>query len=270
MPELPEVEVVKQQLQPCVNKHVVDSSRSGKSLRDPIPQVSRILGQRLSSIGRRGKYLVFVLEEDCIISHMGMSGSWRIDTNRLSCECHKNDHFAMHLHDGWCLIYNDPRRFGNIWLVENTPEGLGSVLSALGPEPLTQGWEALVLLSSLPPRKRVKDALLDQHIVAGIGNIYASEILFRSGVDPFRTGKSISLQEAEKMVTETRNVLQEAILNGGSTIHSFKNAEGSSGRMQNLLAVYKRTGKPCVQCGTHICERSQSGRMTFWCPTCQK
>lgn len=273
MPEGPEVENVRRGLAKvlCGNVFLNRAVRPKPEdrLRKPIPSMNVVRNQSLTRIKRRGKHLIFQFEKHCLISHLGMSGSWRISEKKVR---QKHDLFSMGLLKDdkqlWAF-YNDPRRFGSLTLVENTKEGLGSVLGKLGPEP-NKRWTSQKLLSALT-KGQIKNSLLDQSIICGIGNIYASEILFRSGIDPTTPSNLITPDEADRIVKVTIKLLALATKLGGSSISTYRNVKGQKGTAQSLHVVYGRAGKPCRRKGCEglIESFKQGGRSTFWCPKCQ-
>lgn len=271
MPELPEVETVCRGLQPLlVGQTIVRLDIRVAQLRWPFSadMQSALPGQKILSVGRRAKYILIEVGRGVLLVHLGMSGVIRVvdaDTPLV-----KHDHVDLVLANGNCLRMNDPRRFG-AWLwtegaVENHPR-----LRHLGPEPLTTAFnpEALYRLSK-SRRVAVKNFIMDQKVVVGVGNIYASEALFRSGIDPSCPAGDLSLQRYRRLVAEIKDVLLEAVEQGGTTIRDFTSAEGSPGYFVQKLAVYGREEQPCVRCKSSIRNRRIGGRSSFYCPKCQK
>jgi formamidopyrimidine-DNA glycosylase len=268
MPELPEVEVVKRGLE----KIISDQPRirrfefKRKDLRDPIPikKLKALEGAKILSVSRRAKYLLFETEKGGFLSHLGMTGSWRVAP--LGSE-QKHDHVYIELEDGRRLAYHDPRRFG----IFETFAGDSPRLANLGLEPFDQDFSVRYLQESFQNKVQpVKCALMDQRIVVGVGNIYASEALHLCGVRPTRQARRLTVAEVEKLVTSVRRVLSQAISKGGSSISDFRGVSGDQGDYQAEHNVYGRQGEPCAICNTEIRMQVLAGRSTFWCPRCQR
>lgn len=274
MPELPEVEVVRLGIEQILQKqNQIDSFEFRRpDLRDPMPikKLKEFSGQKITAIERRAKYLLFQTEKGTILSHLGMSGSWRFEKKRPdNIDLRTHDHVLVHMAGGSVLIYNDPRRFG---IFECFKRGEASKrLAELAPEPLStdfnENYLKKALAGSVSP---IKAAIMDQKKVVGVGNIYASEVLFRCGIKPTRAAKSIKLPELTLIVQHTKEVLSEAIAAGGSSIHSFVKADGESGDFQTRHFVYGRAGEKCRECDTEIRSKVIGNRSSFWCPNCQK
>lgn len=271
MPELPEVETVCRQLEAKIKGEAlvkVESLR--KDLRSPLPKTFTLSRpQKVLKISRRSKYILIELEEGLLLSHLGMTGAWRFED--LS-SLRKHDHVILHFERGSKLVYNDPRRFGVLeWIPQKSKRGESPWLKDLGPEPLSEAWTVQSFFQNLKRFKvPVKVALMNPKLVVGVGNIYASEILFRAGVRPTRRACRITQAQAEMIFKHTRIVLEEAILAGGSTIENYKNLEGQEGGFQQSHKVYGRESLPCCFCHTPIRAKVIGGRSTFWCPTCQR
>ncbi len=272
MPELPEVEVVRRDLEKeiCSDQQILQFIFHRKDIRDPIPikKINKLVGSSILKIRRRAKYLLFETEQGNLISHLGMSGSWRIcDVAEKSLR--KHDHIEIHFSDGKCFIYNDPRRFGIFDFskdLENYKKMVG-----LGPEPWAAEFSVPYLVEKFKKINRsIKLSLMDPKIVVGVGNIYASEILFEAGIKPQKKSCRLSQQELEKIISITQKILEQAILGGGSTIKTFQQTNGNSGKFQNQHRVYGRHGKPCYECHQFIRKAEIAGRSSFWCPRCQK
>lgn len=270
MPELPEVEVVRRGLedilkdQPTLEK--IELKRP--DLRDPIPvkKLKTLVGEKILKVERRAKYLLLWTEKGAMLSHLGMTGTWRVAPPGDERD---HDHIYLHFSGNLRLAYRDPRRFGCFDFVQKTKKH--PKLEVLGPEPLTEEFTGLSLWESL--RKKdvaIKVAVMDQKIVVGVGNIYASEALFAAGIKPSLSANKVSLERAEKLVKEIKNILADSIKKGGSTISDFAQASGDSGYFQNTFRVYGREGEPCVACGQQVKAKVMGGRNTFWCSTCQK
>lgn len=273
MPELPEVETVRRGLcsilesRPVITRVILNRT----DIRFTIPKSfsTRLMNQPILGVSRRAKYLIFETPEVLILSHLGMTGSWRLAPPG---EEKLHDHCYIELQDGRRLAYCDPRRFGILDLIEIGGEALHPRLMHLGPEPLDETIFSGEFLFS-ESRKRevaIKTFIMDQKVVVGVGNIYASEVLFRAKIRPQRKAGKIRQAEADALVQAIRDILRTAILAGGSTIRDFKSASGSSGYFQQSHQVYDRGGEPCRVCKVKIRSSVVGGRSTFWCPTCQK
>jgi formamidopyrimidine-DNA glycosylase len=268
MPELPEVETTVRGL-----AHVLDGRRILRvearrpDLRRSIPQDlgQRLTGARVVGLGRRAKYgLVHTDRDDTMIFHLGMSGSWRINHSKLE----KHDHLLLETEDGTRLSLNDPRRFGSVDLVPSGELAEWPPFKALGPEPLDITPEDLQ--RRLAGRSAaIKLLLLDQRIIAGLGNIYVCEALYRAGIHPTRAGGSLTLARLRRLVPAIHAVLDEAIAAGGSTLRDFASPDGELGYFSKSFAVYDREGQPCA-CGGTVKRIVQGGRSTFYCPKCQR
>lgn len=270
MPELPEVETTLRGVSPhaqgrIIRELIVRDAR----LRWPIPSElpEKLQGQRIESLGRRGKYILVGTRVGTLLVHLGMSGSWRIVQTEQPPR--KHDHHDLVLDSGMCLRYHDPRRFGCLLWTEGDP-ARHSLIVDLGPEPLEDGFDG-AHLHELASRRRlaVKLFIMDSHVVVGVGNIYANEALFRAGIAPQRPADSISSVCYERLAKAIRLVLQASIQQGGTTLRDFVNESGQPGYFRQTLQVYGRAGKPCHACGGRI-EMSRLGqRATYWCPNCQ-
>ena len=279
MPELPEVETVKNEIAKIIGKaEIVDAAVYNRGFREPIPAdfAAQIIGGRILDYLRIGKYIVIRLSNGKdILWHLGMSG--KIKTcDKLPDNLAKHDHAVITTNHG-CMIFNDPRRFGLLLTVNDSELLQHHCLSRMGPDPFDENLHGQYLFKRLQKCKTpIKVALLNQKIINGIGNIYASEILYKARISPLRRADSITLPEAENLVTQTRVVLSAAIANGGSTLHDYLRPDGSSGHFQNLHCVYNKTGQPCPDCTCNFTATGgikkivQGGRSTFYCPTLQK
>jgi formamidopyrimidine-DNA glycosylase len=268
MPELPEVETTVRGLERVLKGHRIERVEARRAdLRRSFPKDlgQRLTGARVTGLRRRAKYgLIDTDRGDTMVFHLGMSGSWRIDHATLE----KHDHLLLETDEGKRLALNDPRRFGSVDLVST--EGLGEwpPFKALGPEPFDL--EARDLHQRLKGRTAAIKLLLgDQRIVAGLGNIYVCEALYRAGIHPKRAGGSVSLERLKRLVPAIRDVLSEAIEAGGSTLRDFISPDGELGYFSKDFAVYDREGKPCA-CGGTVRRIVQGGRSTFYCPSCQR
>ncbi|MCE3284192.1 MAG: formamidopyrimidine-DNA glycosylase, partial [Steroidobacteraceae bacterium] len=239
-------------------------------LRWPVePHLARELaGQRVLDVRRRAKYLLIELERGTLIAHLGMSGSLRIMPAAAARLLH--DHYDLVLDSGQCLRFNDPRRFGSLHWCTGDPQA-HSLLADLGPEPLEPAFDAGHLARLARGRKAaVKLFLMDQRVVVGVGNIYASEALFRAGVRPRRAAGRLRRAEWERVAAAIREVLSDAIRQGGTTLRDYVNADGTPGYFRQDLYVYERTGEPCRRCSTPIRHVVQGQRSTYFCPACQQ
>lgn len=271
MPELPEVETTRRGIEPLVlNKLVERVLIHNASLRWPIPEllISVLPGQKVISLSRRSKYLLFDFGLGTLIIHLGMTGHLRLD--QASAEKRRHDHVDIVFTDGTTLRYNDPRRFGAMLWAEGDPL-LHPRLTSLGPEPFSAEFNAGYLYQRSRNRKlAVKPFLMDAHVVVGVGNIYASEALFRAGIAPNRPAGKVSKRSYERLVNATVEVLGAAIDAGGTTIRDFADSEGRPGYFKQRLNVYGRSGQPCVTCKTTVKLTRLGQRSTFYCPACQK
>ena len=266
MPELPEVETTKTSLLPLLNEKVLKVDIYQSSLRWPIPDDNqKLVGQKLIKLSRRSKYILAEFEQDTMLWHLGMSGSFRI------CEGHeerrKHDHLIIQFED-MQLRYHDPRRFGCIlWLDQNTQTKL---IDTLGPEPLSDAFNADYLFNKFKYKNTgIKVAIMDNHVVVGVGNIYATESLFNLGIHPAQPASSLSMSQVEKMVLEIKRILKQAIDLGGSTLRDYSNAMGENGYFQQTLLAYGRAGEMCINCETALQNLKLGQRASVFCPECQ-
>lgn len=273
MPELPEVETVRSGLEQAINGAQIKTVLlRRKNLRVPFPVgfAGALEGRVIQSIGRRAKYLLLYLDSgEVVIAHLGMSGRFTVLPKKPT-SFNKHDHFVAGLADGRYLIFNDARRFGLMTLTPQSKLNQHKLLRHLGPEPLSEDFSAEYLARVLKTRKiAIKPALMDQELVVGVGNIYASEALFDAGIDP-RKPASQAAKDAEKIVLAIRKVLKAALASGGSSLRDFIDITGGSGYFQHEFKVYDREGKSCHACGSNIQAIRQAGRSSFFCPACQK
>jgi formamidopyrimidine-DNA glycosylase len=278
MPELPEVETTIRGLSGYLhNRRIERIEVRREGLRRPFPpELTQVLtGARITDLTRRAKYGVLHTDRDvAMVFHLGMSGRWRIEPDALE----KHDHLVLHTQaegplPAAVLALNDARRFGSVDLVTTTALDLWPAFAALGPEPLGDGLSVAHLAAAFKGRVGpVKLLLLDQGIVAGLGNIYVCEALHRAHISPLRNGGSIKKAELTRLVPAIRDVLSESILAGGSTIRDYAQPNGELGYFAANWRVYGREGQPCVApgCGGTIARVTQGGRSSFWCPTCQR
>lgn len=281
MPELPEVETVRRGLSPAMQGKRIERLEVNRAdLRFPFPLNfrERVEGARITHMGRRAKFLVTELStEEALIMHLGMSGRFTIG-GKSTADFHHDpgtnpahDHVVFHMEDGATVTYNDPRRFGFMELWPTEDLAAYPRIEHLGPEPLSNGFSAAYLNEVLNGKAApIKAALLDQAVIAGLGNIYVCEALFRSGISPRRKAQSVVGKRAERLARAINEVIAEAIEAGGSSISDFASASGELGYFQKQFLVYDREGAPCFTCGADIKRMVQSGRSTFYCGPCQK
>jgi formamidopyrimidine-DNA glycosylase len=268
MPELPEVETTVRGLAAVLDGRRLTSVEPRRAdLRRALPPDlrQRLTGARVVGLSRRAKYgLIATDRGDTLVFHLGMSGRWRVDPESLE----KHDHFVIETDEGRRLALNDARRFGSLDLIASDALSEWPAFRALGPEPLEI--EARELKRRLAGRSAaIKLLLLDQRIVAGLGNIYVCEALHRARIGPIRAGGSVSLERLERLVEAIRDVLAEAIAAGGSTLRDFAQPDGELGYFSKSFAVYDREGRQCA-CGGIVRRFAQGGRSTFHCPRCQR
>lgn len=271
MPELPEVETTRRGIEPLVaDKVVAQVIIYNGSLRWAVPQelITLLPGQRAAAVGRRSKYLLFAFTRGTMIVHLGMTGHLRVDSSQS--EKRKHDHVEIVFTDGTALRYNDPRRFGSIlWTTENPLQHVR--LASLGPEPFDSGFNPSYLYKHSRNRKvAVKPFLMNAHVVVGVGNIYASEALYRAGIFPRSPAGKVSKAAYARLVVAVIEILHEAIAAGGTTIKDFTNSDGQPGYFTQDLRVYGRTGQKCKACDALIKQIKLGQRSTFYCPVCQK
>lgn len=272
MPELPEVETTRAGIAPflCGQTFAQVLIRQPK-LRWPVnPDLARLLvGQTVSTVARRGKYLLLHTSAGVLIMHLGMSGSLRVYTAGTDTPPQKHDHADFTMTNGTVLRFCDPRRFGAIVWFAGAPEH-HPLLQHLGPEPLTSSFDAVYLQRALARQKRaIKVALMDHTLVVGVGNIYANEALFYAGINPKRMANSLQSHEYEALVDAIRAVLTQALAAGGSTLRDFVHSDGRSGYFQQQYRVYGRQGQPCFCCASPVQKITQAQRSSFYCPVCQ-
>ena len=261
-------------------KRIIRVETRRADLRFPFPENfnQRIEGARMTRLGRRAKYLVGELSNgEALIMHLGMTGRFTVSGAKPGKFHHqvgedeKHDHVVFGMQGGARVVFNDARRFGfmDLWALddlENYPSFAG-----MGPEPISNEFSGAYLAEAFRDKKTpVKSALLDQTVVAGLGNIYVCEALFRSGVSPKKLGGSLRKDRLERLAVEVRKVIEEAIVAGGSTISDFKAADGELGYFQHSFQVYGREGEGCIVCEKPVKRMVQSGRSTFYCAACQR
>jgi formamidopyrimidine-DNA glycosylase len=294
MPELPEVETVRRGLEPVLaGQRVARVDLNRKDLRFPLPErfAARLEGRLCTGLDRRAKYLLARFETDeVLVLHLGMTGRLTVasgpDPRRAlgryvhdAGEEPKHDHVRFHMAGGAVVTYNDARRFGFMLLVKHSELDEHPLLAGLGVEPLGNGLSATYLAERAKGRRcDLKSFLMDQRVVAGLGNIYVSEALHRAGLSPRRACRSLTTrvgaptQQAQRLVAEIRNVLVAALDAGGSTLRDYRHADGELGSFQTALAVYDRAGQPCLRpaCRGRVRRIVQAGRATFYCGACQR
>lgn len=281
MPELPEVETVRRGLSPAMQgKRIERLEVNRPDLRFPFPERfrERVEGARIVHMGRKAKFLVTELStEDALIMHLGMSGRFTVSSRDTANFHHDpgtnpaHDHVVFHMEGGATVTYNDPRRFGFMELWPLAQLDTYPRVEHLGPEPLSNGFSSAYLNEVLSDKAApIKAALLDQAIIAGLGNIYVCEALFRSGISPRRKARSVAGKRAERLAPAINDVIAEAIAAGGSSISDFASASGELGYFQKHFHVYDREGEPCDTCGNVVQRIVQSGRSTFFCGSCQR
>lgn len=281
MPELPEVETVRRGLAPAMEGRRIEAAQVNRpDLRWPLPEnmAGRLTGRLVERLRRRSKYILADLDSgESLLIHLGMSGRMLVSGVMLG-DYHldhpapqKHDHVVLEMEGGARVTFNDARRFGAMDLVRTDREAAHWLLAGLGPEPFGNEFHEEYLVERLKGRASpIKTALLDQHVVAGLGNIYVSEVLFRAGIAPRRAAGRIASKRIAALVPLVREVLSEAIEAGGSSLRDHRQADGELGYFQHSFRVYDREGEPCPVCGTPIRRIVQSGRSSYFCPQCQK
>jgi formamidopyrimidine-DNA glycosylase len=279
MPELPEVETVMRGLQQRLEgRTIVHAVAHRPDLRWPLPRglQQRLTGARVTSFRRRGKYILMRLNGgDSVLLHLGMSGRMVLTPVRPN-QPTLHEHLVLETNDGWRMGFVDPRRFGSVDLVATAREDGHKLLAGLGPEPLDRTFTVASLSASLASKKTpIKAALLDQKVVAGLGNIYVSEALFRAGISPQRSAHTVPGARAARLVPAIKETLREAIAAGGSSLRDYVQPDGELGYFQKAWKVYGREGEACEHCpGPPACKGirriTQSGRSTFYCPRTQR
>jgi len=274
MPELPEVETIKRTLKLKLKGLSFQTVEVylPKIIRNLTPQEfeAKLSGKTVNKIERRGKYLLFFLTGNFIlILHLRMTGKLIYSLPEDPLEPHT--HIIFHLDNGFLLRYTDTRQFGRVYLVEKEKLSLVAGLNSLGVEPFDPGFTKAFLMRELKHRHtKIKSLLVDQSFIAGIGNIYADEVLFRALIHPQRQSQTLTARETTRLYHAIREVLQESIENRGASIKDYVDGEGSAGNYQNFLKVYGREGKPCARCNRPIARIRLGGRSTYFCSACQK
>ena len=285
MPELPEVETVKNGLaRTLVGHRLVRVEQHRADLRFPLPPdfAQRLTGRRVEAIDRRAKYLVLRLDDGMVLlCHLGMSGRMVVTKSgkkeKLGAFHHDvgkrdaHDHIVLHTDHGWTVTFNDPRRFGMMDLVSSNAMHEHKLLKHLGPEPLDAVFDAARLADLLKDKRTpIKAAILDQRLVVGVGNIYACEALHRAEISPKRLAGKVQGERSASLVVAIKDVLNAAIKAGGSSLRDYVQATGELGYFQHSFKVYDRKGEPCPRCKAPIKRLVQSGRSTFYCAKCQR
>lgn len=283
MPELPEVETVRRGLLPVMEGATIARAEVNRpDLRWPLPDrmADRLTGRTVTALRRRSKYILADLDSgETLLVHLGMSGRMLISGAQVGAFHHehpapqKHDHVVLHMGSGARITFNDARRFGAMDLVATESAEEHRLLHEIGPEPLGNGFDETHLIARLAGRNTpVKAALMDQRLVAGLGNIYVCEVLHRAGIDPRRKAGRIAARRAAALVPIIREVLAEAIEAGGSSLRDHRRTDGELGYFQHAFRVYDREGTPCPTpgCTGTIARIVQSGRSTFFCPRCQR
>jgi formamidopyrimidine-DNA glycosylase len=270
MPELPEVETTISGLRTVLDgEQIIRAEPRRADLRWPMPVDlrQRLTGARVTALGRRAKYgLIYTDREDVLIFHLGMSGRWRVDPSQIE----KHDHFILETGSGRVAALNDPRRFGSLDIMPANALGNYKAFIAMGPEPLSGDFDAAALHRAITGRAApIKAMLLNQNIVAGLGNIYVCEALHMAGISPIAPAGRLSKPRVAKLVSAIKAVLATAIEAGGSTLRDFAAPDGELGYFSKQWLVYGREGLDCA-CGAHIKRRIDSGRSTFYCEKCQR
>lgn len=283
MPELPEVETVMRGLAPSMQGAVIEKADVNRAdLRWPFPQnmAERLAGRRVIALRRRSKYILADLDSDeTLLVHLGMSGRMTVSGDPLGQFVHdhppqaKHDHVVFHMDNGARITFNDPRRFGAMDLFATAEETGQKLLAVLGPEPFANDLTGAHLVAAFAGRRTaVKSLLLDQRIIAGLGNIYVCEVLFRAGIAPQRAGGRIAASRVDSLLPLIRQVLSEAIDAGGSSLRDFRQANGELGYFQHSFDVYGREHAPCRRegCDGTVQRIVQGGRSSFYCGKCQR
>ena len=270
MPELPEVETIRRGLEPLITRQFIsDVKVRERRLRWPVTRnlAGLLRGQQILQLGRRAKYLLIKTSSGTLLVHLGMSGSLFYLPSVSQPTTH--DHIDISFRGGSCLRFNDPRRFGSIHFT--TQPKLHRLLTKLGPEPLGKDFSTEYLTHvSRSRRVAIKNHLMNGQIIAGLGNIYATEALFRAGIHPARPAGRISAARFSRLVQAIREILNEAIRSGGTTLKDFVGGDGRPGFFQQSLSVYGRSGDPCFTCGVPIKRITQGQRSSYYCPRCQR
>lgn len=274
MPELPEVETVRKGLEKLVLKATIESvdvywDRIISGPIEPTEFKSILMGEKIIELDRRGKYIIIRFKQWALVSHLRMEGKYEVEESSEPLK--KHTHVVFHLTDGRDLRYLDVRKFGRMTLVPIGEEFTATGIKLLGPEPTIETFDEATFYKTLQTKKRaIKPLLLDQKIVAGLGNIYVDEALFLAKIHPLRTANSLRKIEVSQLHESIIKVLGDAVEAGGTTIRTYQNALGEAGSFQVKLSVYGKKGMPCVRCGTPIEKIKVAQRGTHFCPNCQR
>jgi formamidopyrimidine-DNA glycosylase len=269
MPELPEIETIKRGINSIVGQTINNVVVRNINLRHKVPITFKrnLLNKSVITVSRRGKYLILQLNSGFVIIHLGMSGSIIITNSYKQLPLKKHDHIDINF-DNVILRYNDPRRFG-LWLYFTTLDNC-KLLANLGVEPLSHDFNYTYLSSKINKRNcSIKQLIMTNEIVVGVGNIYACESLFLANISPLRSGNSLTIEETKKLIKTIKQVLKLAIKLGGSSLKDYKHTDGSLGNFQSAHQVYARSGKLCYVCQTPILDIRIAGRNSFYCQVCQ-
>ncbi|UOQ46177.1 DNA-formamidopyrimidine glycosylase [Halobacillus salinarum] len=274
MPELPEVETVRKTLKQLVINKTIDQitvhwGNIIKRPKDPMDFTRALHGQTIRDMKRKGKFLLFELDDLTLVSHLRMEGKYSVQDS--TTEPLKHTHVIFHFTDGTELRYQDVRKFGTMHIFEKGKEGESKPLSLLGPDPFDEAFTLDYFYRKLQKTSRnIKAVLLDQSVIAGLGNIYVDEALYRAKIHPERIAKELTKQEAESIRQSSIHTITDAVAQGGTTIRSYLNGQGQMGMFQQKLMVYGKEHSLCQECGTPIIKLKVSGRGTHVCLTCQR
>jgi formamidopyrimidine-DNA glycosylase len=271
MPELPEVETTRLGISPYViNQQITDVHVRERRFRWPMPDdlETKLKGRTVTQVGRRAKYLLLQCDDGFLMIHLGMSGRLRILDNTDNVA--KHDHVDILFGNGKVMRFTDPRRFGAM-LWTDTPPEQHALIHHLGPEPLSDAFDKDYLFQQAKGRKvAIKVFIMNGEVVVGVGNIYANEALFLSGISPQRAASSLNIDEMELLTAAIKQVLSQAIKAGGTTLRDFRKSDGKPGYFNQELHVYGRADKPCTRCKTPVSSIRQAQRATYFCPSCQR
>lgn len=273
MPELPEVETVKETLKPkLLNRVIIDTDIHYPGIIE-YPSLeefkNNIKNQKINSLSRKGKLIILELDNYYLLSHLRMEGKYFFKTEKD--QLLKHEHVIFKLDNNTELRYHDVRKFGKMWLIEKNKINEIGPLTELGLEPWDKNLTTSYLKDKFKTKKiPIKTAILDQTIITGIGNIYANEILFMSKINPLKESNSLTEDELERIINNTKKELEAAIKKGGTTIRSYTSVDGVHGLFQQELYVHGKENKKCPNCGTIIIKEKVGGRGTYYCPNCQK
>lgn len=273
MPELPEVENVVKGLASVATKKISSIHTNQKKLRlayPPSTDINNLIGQNIVKIYRKAKYILLDSGQSTIIFHLGMSGSLCLYNSQHLVKENPHNHVIITLHDKSVIVFNDPRRFGLFAIIDSSSIKNYPLFKDLGPEPLDNGFNASYIEEFIKHKKsNIKTLIMNSKFVVGVGNIYASEILYYAKISPYKESCKLNQMQIEKLVKYIKQILINAIEQGGSTLRDYKKADGTSGNFQNLFAVYGQKDIPCTSCSTPIKAEKIAGRMTYYCPCCQ-